>query len=106
MYFYHDQSLGVGLPEFSLSGSSSESDTGPIVPYTILGNQDLAASDAQIRNVTLFLTESIAVEATRFHIAFSLMSGVRQFALSEVELCSNQGKVTLIILMFDHLNLH
>jgi hypothetical protein len=93
LFFYHDRELGLGLPEFTLSGSISELEQGPPLLYTILGNQDLAAGDAQIRNVTIALTESITGEANRFHIQFSLTSGVQQFALSEVELCRDEVMV-------------
>ena len=92
LYFYHDLALGIGLPEFILSASNSETRLGDTLPYTILSNQDLEASDAQIRTVTLALTQAIMEEANRFHIRFSLMTGVQQFALSEVELCSDIGK--------------
>ena len=93
LFFYHDPALGIGLPEFILSGSTSETIPGAPLPYTILGNQDLGAGDAQVRNVTLALTQSIVGDANRFHLAFSLMSGVQQFALSEIELCSDIGKL-------------
>ena len=93
LFFYHDPALGIGLPEFNLTGSKSETTPGATLPYTILGNQDLGAGDAQVRNVTLALTQSIVGDANRFHIAFSLISGVQQFALSEVELCSDVGKL-------------
>ena len=92
LYFYHNPTVGTGLPEFTLSGSKSETNEGAPVPYTILDNQDLQTTDAQIRNVTLALTQAIMEEANRFHIRFSLMTGVQQFALSEVELCSDIGK--------------
>ena len=93
LFFYHDPALGIGLPEFNLSGSISETLPGTPLLYTILGNQDLGAGDTQVRNVTLALTQSIVGDANRFHIAFSLISGVQQFALSEVELCSDVGKL-------------
>ena len=93
LFFYHDPALGIGLPEFNLSGSTSETIPGTLLPYTILSNQDLGAGDAQVRNVTLALTQSIVGDANRFHLAFSLMSGVQQFALSEIELCSDVGKL-------------
>ena len=92
LYFYHNPVLGIGLPEFTLSASNSETRLGDTLPYTILSNQDLEASDAQIRTVTLALTQAIMEEANRFHIRFSLMTDVQQFALSEVELCSDIGK--------------
>ena len=92
LYFYHNPTLGIDLPEFILSASNSETGLGDTLPYTILSNQDLEASDAQIRNVTLALTQDIMEEANRFHIRFSLMSDVQQFALSELELCSDIGK--------------
>ena len=93
LFFYHDPALGIGLPEFNLSGSISETMPGAPLPYTILGNQDIGAGDAQVRNVTLALTQNIVGDANRFHITFSLASGVQQFALSEVELCSDVGKL-------------
>ena len=93
LFFYHDPALGIGLPEFNLTGSTSETKPGATLPYTILGNQDLGAGDAQVRNVTLALPQSIVGDANRFHVAFTLMSGIQQFALSEVELCSDVGKL-------------
>jgi hypothetical protein len=92
LFFYHDPA-GIGLPEFDLSGSISETLPGTPLLYTILGNQDLGAGDAQVRNVTLALPQSIVGNANRFHVAFTLMSGIQQFALSEVELCSDVGKL-------------
>ena len=92
LYFYHDHAHEIGLPEVTISGSLSESTfgSGPVT-YTILGNQNLAADDAQIRGVTLVLTQDFVANANHIHIAFSLINGIQQFALSEVELCSTLG---------------
>ena len=92
VYFYHDQAVGAGLPQFNLSGSTSEITPGTPIPYTILGNQDLAAGDARVRNVTLaLLLGTDIVGGNRFHIQFFLMSGIQLFAISELELCTNAG---------------
>ena len=75
--------MGIGLPQFTLSASSS-----PIIPgsvflqYIILGNQDLSEDDATVRNVTLALTTTQTNE--HFHIRFSLTSEKQQFAFSEL----------------------
>ena len=100
MYFYHDRVMGAGLPQFKLSSSTSEIMAGTPIPYTILGNQDLAAGDAQVRNVTLALCldDVVRVEGNRFHIQFSLTSGVEQFAISEVELCTDTGNCRFLML--------
>ena len=92
LYFYHNQAHGIGLPEVAVRGSPSESTLGgDPVTYAILGNQNLAADDAQIRSITLALTRDFDGDANHIHIAFSLINGIQQFALSEVELCSTLG---------------
>ena len=94
LYFYHEPASGIGLPEFTLSASTSEiQDLGSPLSYTILGNQDLTMDDAQVRNVTLALTEQITVSSNRFHIRFSLTDSIRQFAISEIQLCSDEGEL-------------
>ena len=93
LYFYHEPASGIGLPEISLSGSISDLlILGDPLTYTILGNQDLTVNDAQIRNLTLALTEPITEPVNRFHIQFSLTDSIQQFAVSEVQLCSDEGK--------------
>ena len=94
LFFYHDPALGVGLPELTIGASTSEADLGDPLQYNILGNQDLAAGDAQVRNVTIALSRNIAGDANRIHIAFSPANGVQQFALSEVELCTDIGRTS------------
>ena len=92
VYFYYDRAVGAGLPQFNLSGSTSAKVLTSF-PYTILGNQDLAAGDAQVRNVTIALRlgAGIIVRGSQFHINFFLMSGIELFAISELELCTNGG---------------
>ena len=94
LFFYHDPTLGVGLSELTISASTSEAEPGDPLLYDILGNQDLAAGDAQVRNVTIALSSNIVGDANRIHIAFSPTNGVQQFALSEVELCSDIGRTS------------
>ena len=94
LFFYHDPALGVGLPELTIAASISEVEPEDSLQYDIIGNQDLAAGDAQVRNVTIALSSNIAGDANRIHIAFSLTNGVQQFALSEVELCSDTGRTS------------
>ena len=90
--FYHEPEAGIGLPEFTISVSISDPTTGASLPYTFLNNQDLSMDDSQVRNVTLALTEPITGDANRFHIEFSLTSDIRQFAVSEVQLCADDRK--------------
>ena len=90
--FYHEPEAGIGLLEFTLSVSMSDAMTGASLPYTFLNNQDLSVDDAQVRNVTLALTEPITGDANRFHIEFSLTSDIQQFAVSEVQLCEDERK--------------
>ena len=92
VYFYHDRAVGAGLPQFNLSGSISEITPGTPIPYTILGNQDLSAGDAQVRNVTLaLLLGTDMLRGNRFHIQLFLISGIELFAISELELCTDAG---------------
>ena len=94
LYFYHEPASGIGLPEISLSGSTSDlAMLGDPLIYTILDNQDLTVGDAQVRNLTLALTEPITEPVNRFHIQFSLTDNIQQFAVSEVQLCSNESKL-------------
>ena len=94
LFFYHDPALGVGLPELTIGASTADIDPGDPLLYDILSNQDLAADDAQVRNVTIALSQNIVGDANRIHIAFSLTNGVQQVALSEVELCSDIGRTS------------
>ena len=94
LFFYHEPASGIGLPEFNLSGSNFElSMLGNPLTYTILGNQDMTVDDAQVRNVTLALTEPITEPVNRFHIRFYFTDSVQQFAISEIQLCSDEGKI-------------
>ena len=93
LYFYHEPASGIGLPEFNLSASTHAAMSGDPLTYTILGNQDLTVDDAQVRNVTLALTEPITEPVDRFHIEFFLTNSTRQFAVSEVQLCNDSGKL-------------
>ena len=93
IYFYHEPAAGIGLPDITVSASNDVIPPyGPSLSYTILGNQDLTADDAQVRNVTLALTEQITDSVTRLHINFSLTDSIHQFAVSEIQLCSDEGK--------------
>ena len=93
LYFYHEPASGIGLPEINFSGSTTDySMLGDPLTYTILDNQDLTVDDAQVRNLTLALTEPITEPVNRFHIQFSLTDNIQQFAVSEVQLCSDEGK--------------
>ena len=97
LYFYHEPASGIGLPEFNLSASRFEVTTlGDPLTYTILDNQDLTVDDAQVRNLTLALTEPITEPVNRFHIQFSLTDNIQQFAVSEVQLCSDNSKLYYI----------
>ena len=91
LFFYHEPASGVGLPEFRLSASTSDTILGDPLTYTILGNQNLSQDDAQVRNVTLALTELPTEFANRFHIGFTLTDSIQQFAISELQLCGDQG---------------
>ena len=95
LYFYHEPASGIGLPEFILSASRFVSDSmlGDPLTYTILNNQDLIVDDAQVRNVTLALTEPIAQPVDHFHIQFFLTDSIQQFAVSGIQLCNDNGKL-------------
>ena len=94
LYFYHEPTSGIGLPEFNLSASRFEvTMLGDPLTYNILDNQDLTVDDAQVRNLTLALTEPITEPVNRFHIQFSLTDNIQQFAVSEVQLCSSNSKL-------------
>ena len=96
LFFYHEPASGIGLPEFNLSGSLSDlSMLGQPLTYTILGNQDLTVDDAHVRNVTLALTEPITKPVNRFHIQFYFTDSIQQFAVSEVQLCTDEGNLYL-----------
>ena len=93
LYFYHEPASGIGLPEISLSGSISDLlILGDPLTYTILDNQDLTVNDTQVRNLALALTEPITEPVNHFHIQFTLTNSIQQFAVSEVQLCSDEGK--------------
>ena len=106
LFFYHDPALGIGLPELTISATITDIDPGDPLLYDILGNQDLAAGDAQVRNVTIALSSNIVGDANRIHISFSLTNGVQQFALSEVELCSDIGRTSYHSHAFDSHHLY
>ena len=89
LFFYHSPSLGIGLPQFTLITTGSSVLTGTPLQYTLIGNQDLSSSDATVRNVTIALTTTKS--NTFFHIQFAMTSEIHQFAVSEVQLCSNAG---------------
>ena len=92
LYFYHEPSSGIGLPELQLSASIHDLTPGDPLTYTILNNQDLSVNDAQVRSVTLVFTEPKPTPVNRIHIRFSLTSSIRQFAVSEVQLCTDERK--------------
>ena len=89
LFFYHSPSMGIGLPQFTLITASSPSLTGTPLQYTLLGNQDLISGDATVRNVTIALATTKS--NTFFHIKFAMTSEIHQFAVSEVQLCSDAG---------------
>ena len=98
LYFYHEPASGIGLPEFNLSASRFETtELGDPLTYIIFDNQDLTVDDAQVRNLTLALTEPITEPVNRFHIQFSLTDNIQQFAVSEVQLCSDNSKLYIHI---------
>ena len=99
LYFYHDPTLGIGLPELTLSVSNSDTDVGSSLTYTILNNQDLTLDDAQVRNVTLAFTETITGPVNRVHITFALTNSIGQFAVSEIQLCADQGKLCKLLII-------
>ena len=81
--------MGIGLPQFTLITSGSTLLIGTPLLYTLLGNQDLSSGDATVRNVTIALTTTKS--NTFFHIQFAMTSEIHQFAVSEVQLCSDAG---------------
>ena len=90
LFFYHNPSMGIGLPQFTLTTTGSPALTGTPLQYTLLGNQDLSSGDATVRNVTIALTTTKS-NNTFFNIEFAMTSEIHQFAVSEVQLCSDAG---------------
>ena len=89
LFFYHNPSLGIGLPQFTFITTGSLALTDTPLQYTLLGNQDLSSGDATVRNVTIALTTTKS--NAFFHIKFAMTSEIHQFAVSEVQLCSDAG---------------
>ena len=94
LFFYHNPSMGIGLPQFTFTTTDSVVLGGSPLEYTLLGNQDLSSGDATVRNVTIALTTT---ENNPFlHIQFAMTSEVHQFAVSEVQLCSDTGIIIIV----------
>ena len=94
LFFYHNPSLGIGLPQFTFITTGSPALTGTPLQYTLLGNHDLSSGDATVRNVTIALTTTKS--NTFFHIKFAMTSEIHQFAVSEVQLCSDAGIIFVV----------
>ena len=97
LFFYHNSSLGIGLPQFTFITTDSPALSGTPLQYTLLGNQDLSSGDATVRNVTIALTTTKS--NTFFHIEFAMTSEIHQFAVSEVQLCSDAGIIIVVQLL-------
>ena len=89
--------MGIGLPQFTLIATYSIHTVGTALQYTLLGNQDLSSGDATVRNVTIALTTTKS--NTFFHIKFAITSEIHQFAVSEVQLCSDEGIIIVVQLL-------
>ena len=94
LFFYHNPSMEIGLPQFTFTTTDSVLLGGSPLQYTLLGNQDLSSGDATVRNVTFALTTTQS--NTFFHIQFAMTSEIHQFAVSEVQLCSDAGITTIV----------
>ena len=92
LYFYHEPAAGIGLPEFNITASTSDTDLGDSLSFTFNNNQDLSMNDAQIRHISIALTESITEPANRVHITFEMNSNIQKFAISEIQLCADPSK--------------
>ena len=97
-FFYHNPSLGIGLPQFTFITTGSSVLTGTPLQYTLLRNQDLSSGDATVRNATIALTTTKS--NTFFHIKFAMTSEIHQFAVSEVQLCSDAGIIIVVQLLY------
>ena len=97
LFFYHNPSLGIGLPQITFITTGSTALTCKPLQYTLLGNQDLSSGDATVRNVTIALTTT--KNNTFFHIKFAMTSEIHQFAVSEVQLCSDEGIIIVVQLL-------
>ena len=97
LFFYHNPSMGIGLPQITYITTGSPSLTGTPLQYTLLGNQDLSSGDATVRNVTIALTTTKS--NTFFHIQFAITSEIHQFAVSELQLCSDEGIIIVVQLL-------
>ena len=97
LFFYHNPSLRIGLPLITFITTGSPALTGTPLQYTLLGNQDLSSGDATVRNVTIALTTTKS--NTFFRIEFAMTSEIHQFAVSEVQLCSDEGIIIVVQLL-------
>ncbi len=97
LYFRSEPSQGIGLPSVEAGFSFSN----PAVPddfleTTILSNQDLSQTDSGLRNISLVVTTDLHdfAQFTNFLILFTFpdSSPVDSLGLSEVELCTDEGK--------------
>ncbi len=83
LYFYHDPSMGIGLPDVALSAASTSQ------VYHVTGNQELNSSDARRRMVVLsFINTMISENNYGITFTFGTSSKVDWILLSEVELCT------------------
>ena len=97
LFFYHEPSAGIGLPDFKFSVSDSALPGNPL-PYTILDNQDLKEDDATVRNVTFAFPDPMA--DVQFQIEFSMTENIKEFAISELQLCTDEGICIMKIYIF------
>ena len=90
LYFYNEPtaSSAVGLPIIQLSFDNFG------VDYVFLGNQDLNESDSQYSNISMAITTFISdLTFNTFSISLSFLNtSLNWVALSEIELCAEEGE--------------
>ncbi len=102
IYFRNEPSQGIGLPSMEAGYSfSSLSVPEEHLETTILGNQDLSQTDSGLRNISLVVTTDLhdfTQQFTHFFINFTFpdSSPVDSLVLSEVELCTDEGKTSTL----------
>ena len=98
LYFYNEPtaSSAVGLPIIRLTF-----DTNP-VHYVFLGNQDVKESDSQYRSISLAITTAISdLMFSTFSISLSFLNtNLNWVAMSEVELCTEEGESIFVCMEF------
>ena len=86
LHFLNYPSENIGLPKLDLTHVQ---DVAQLLPFTIIGLDNLPADDRQVRSVTLNVSSVDIVDRSRFKasISFAGMNNINWFFLSEMSFC-------------------